>query len=108
MTVNHEDPKTTKFTLLFASFVTSWCVDERGGSGARRGFRGVLGLFRELLECGGAGDRKLGQAFAIQRDTGPLEPADELTVGEPVLAGGGVDPHDPQSTEVTLLAPPAD
>ena len=35
-------------------------------------------------------------------DVGPLEAADELAVGEPVLAGRRVDPDDPQLAHLAL------
>ena len=41
-------------------------------------------------------------------DAGRLEPADELAVGEAVLAGGGVEPDDPQGAQLALALLAAD
>ena len=52
--------------------------------------------------------REIREALAIDRVARGLQPGDELTVGQPVLARRGVDAHDPQAAEVALLAAAAD
>ena len=67
-----------------------------------------MACLREAGKRRRAGDGELRQALAIERDAGVLQAADELTVGEAVLAGGGVDADDPQPAEIALLAAAAD
>src|SRR5206468_2561743 len=50
----------------------------------------------------------LGQALAIERDAGIFQTADQLPVGQAVLARGRVDAHHPQTPEIALLAAAAD
>jgi hypothetical protein len=47
-------------------------------------------------------DREVGEDLPVQGDVGLLEPRDEARVGRPVLAGGGVDPGDPEPAELAL------
>src|SRR5262249_42506793 len=62
--------------------------------------RRTLRLLRDRRERGGAADGELGEALAVEGDAGVLEAVHELTIGEPVLACGGIDAHDPQPAEV--------
>ena len=61
--------------------------------------------------CANAAGCETARSARILRssvDAGSLQPVDQLAVGQPILAGGGVDAHDPQPPEVALLAPAAD
>ena len=49
------------------------------------------------------GDRHVGQHLAVERDAGGLQAANQLRVGDAVLARGGVDAHHPEPAEVALL-----
>src|SRR5262245_43574865 len=49
-------------------------------------------------------ERQVREALAIEADAGGLQAADQFSIGQPVLAGGGIDAHDPQPAEVPLLA----
>src|SRR5690606_7727180 len=53
--------------------------------------------------------RQIGENLAVDLDARRLEAAHELAVGGVVGSRGGVDPHDPEPTEVALarLAVPA-
>ena len=51
---------------------------------------------------------EIGQLLAIDRVARRLQTGDQLTVGNTVLASGGVDPHHPEPPEIALLAAPAD
>src|SRR5687767_13520268 len=60
--------------------------------------RGVLALFQSRLralgesgEGGGVADGEIRQDLAVQRVADGLEAGDELRVGQPVQARGGVD-----------------
>src|SRR5690606_17341751 len=87
-----------------------WAVGWCGGSGGRR----VVGLGVSLRRNIGLGDLdergerglvvhgQLGQHAAVDLDLRDLQALDEPVVGHPVGAGRGVDPLDPQATEVTL------
>src|SRR5580700_4365374 len=75
---------------------------------AWRSLRAPLRLLRQAGERGGARNRELRQALAIQRHAGVLQPADELAVVQPMLASGRVDADDPQAAKIPLLAAPAD
>src|SRR4051812_4443319 len=47
--------------------------------------------------------RDVGEHFAVERDAGEVQRVDELAVGQPLGAGRGVDPLDPQGAEAPLL-----
>src|SRR5437762_968271 len=78
------------------------------GLRAGAGLGGVFDLLGEGRKRGGTRDGELRQALAVERDAGPLQAADELTVVEPVLSRGGIDADDPQPAEIALLAPAPD
>src|SRR5665811_2559249 len=71
---------------------------------------GVRGLRRHVrprdLDQGGEGcgvvDGELGQHASVDLDLGRLQTLDEAVVGHAIGAGAGVDPLDPEATEVTL------
>src|SRR5690606_35082657 len=42
------------------------------------------------------------QVLAVDLDAGLVQAVDQLAVGEPVLARGGVDARDPQAAEIAL------
>src|SRR5688572_27006031 len=79
----------------------------RGGA-LRHGGLGIAGRPGEGRKCGRRGHGEIGQLLAVDRVAGSLETGHQLTVGEPVLTRGGVDPDDPQAAEVALLAAAAD
>src|SRR5207253_7491392 len=47
--------------------------------------------------------RDVGEHLAVQRDAGEVQRVDELAVGQPLGADGGVDALNPQSAEAPLL-----
>ena len=69
---------------------------------------GVGGGLRQLRERGRARDGEIGELLAVDRIAGGLQARDQLAVGDPVLARGGVDAHHPEPAEIALLAAPAD
>src|SRR5919197_1001472 len=71
---------------------------------AGRGLRGLLCLSRERRKRRRARDGELRESLAIEQHACVLETVDELPVGEPVLARGGIDADDPQPPEVALPA----
>src|SRR4051794_10436988 len=62
-----------------------------------------LGLERDRLERGRLVDGQLGEHLAVELDLRLAAPGDELVVREPLLAGGRVDPRDPEAAEDALL-----
>src|SRR5262245_61131871 len=68
----------------------------------------ALHLRHQLAESRRVLHGEIGQLLAVQRDARGLESGDERAVREPVFAGGGVDAHDPQTSEVALLVAAAD
>ena len=54
----------------------------------------------------GLADREVGQHLAVELDARPLQPVDELRIGQAVLAHAGVDALDPQAAEIALLVAP--
>ncbi len=80
---------------------------DAGFCGLRRPRQG-LGLLGERRERRRLVDGHVGEHLAVERHAGRLEPADQLAVGEAVLARRGVDADDPQPPEVALLAPASD
>src|SRR5690606_22716718 len=56
----------------------------------------------EGRESGRIVHSEIRQHLAVDLDVGSLEAGDELRVGRPVLAGGGVDAGDPQPAELAL------
>src|SRR6266516_2210283 len=74
----------------------------------RGGLGGGLSCLGEAREGRRAGDRELGQALAVEGDAGVFQAVDQLSVGHAVLAGGGVDPDDPEAAEIAFLPAPAD
>src|SRR5689334_17843530 len=73
-----------------------------------RSLRRALRLLGDRREGRGAADGEFGKALSIERHAGVLQSVDQLSVGEPVLARGRIDPDDPQPTEIALLAAAAD
>src|SRR6185295_2403845 len=65
-----------------------------------RGLPGFLGKTSERL---GVADGHVRQHLAVELDAGGLQAVHELAVRHALLAGGGVDPDDPQAAEVALL-----
>src|ERR1700682_436340 len=51
-------------------------------------------------------DRQVREHLPIDVDTGQLEAMHDLFVGQPLAAGGRVDPGDPQLAHVALACPP--
>src|SRR6185295_13919514 len=68
-----------------------------------RGLPGFLGKTSERL---GVADGDVRQDLAVELDAGRLQAVHELAVRHALLARGGVDPHDPEATEVALLVAP--
>src|SRR5512146_2984244 len=64
------------------------------------------GRLRQCLESRRVVDREVRQRLPVDFDPGFFQPEHELAVGEPVLPGGGVDPHDPEGADLPLLVPP--
>ena len=62
----------------------------------------ALGQLDDATERAAVADREVGQDLAVDLDLRLLEPGDELPVGQPVLAGGRVDPDDPQLAHLAL------
>ena len=65
-------------------------------------FKGLLGLGDDGAECGGVGDREIGEDLAIRFDTGGLEAFDEAGVGQSFVACGSADALDPQAAELAF------
>ena len=62
----------------------------------------ALGLLDEGGEGRRVGHRHVGEDLAVELDLGELQAVHEGVVGEAVLAGAGVDAHDPQLAELAL------
>ena len=58
----------------------------------RRQLAAPLGLRRDARERGRRGHGEIGKRLPVEADAGDLEAVDQLSVGQPVLAGRGVDP----------------
>src|SRR5207237_328118 len=99
MAASPEPPAPTRFLCARGGLRRRWL---------RRSLRGALGLLGDRRKGGGAAHGEFGKALPIERDTGVLQPVDQLSVREPVLARGGVDADDPQPAEIALLAAAAD
>src|SRR5215813_2111245 len=63
---------------------------------------GLRGL-GELGERAGVADRELGEHLAIEQHAGLLEGRHEARIGQPRLAAGRVDAHDPECALRALL-----
>ena len=90
---------------------TAVTVDGPATTGRDRldvGFGLALWPFDERRKRGGLARGELGEALAIERDAGRLEPVHQHAVGHAVLARGGVDADDPQAAVVALLPLAAD
>src|SRR6476659_5981584 len=61
-----------------------------------------LGCLGERSERLRVGDREVREHLAVELDLGLAQSVHELVVGEPVLAGAGVDADDPEPAEVAL------
>ena len=61
-----------------------------------------LGALDEGGEGGGVADGDVGQDLAVDQRAGGLQAGDELRIGHPVQAGGGVDAGDPELAEITF------
>lgn len=57
----------------------------------------------EFLEGFFVFDGEFGERFPIEGDAGLSEPAHEAAIGEVMLTGSGVDPHDPEATEFAFF-----
>src|SRR5680860_561587 len=68
----------------------------------RVGRKGALGALDEGREGGGLVDGQVGQDATVDANAGQGEALDEAVVRQAVGAGRGVDPLDPQATEVAL------
>src|SRR5882757_3120617 len=64
-----------------------------------------LGQLDQRAEGGRIAHRELGEDLAVDLHLGQAQALDETVVGDPVGAGGGVDPGDPQLPEVALASP---
>src|SRR5688572_16323826 len=62
----------------------------------------ALGQLHDATECPAVADREVGQDLAVDLDLRLLETGDELPVRQPVLAGGRIDPDDPQLAHLAL------
>src|SRR5436309_5813310 len=65
----------------------------------------ALGDGNELAEGLGVAHRQIGKHLSIDVDAGQLEAMHELVVRQPLAAGCGVDPSDPQLAHVALARP---
>src|SRR5262249_7240581 len=61
------------------------------------------GLIHQSLEGFGLTGGEIGEDLAVDLDARLGEPADKSAVGDAVFAAAGVDPLDPERTEVPLL-----
>src|SRR3954454_3029909 len=75
----------------------------RSESSAGRRLAGAIGKTSEGVRVA---DGDVGQHLAVDLETAQLEAVHERRVGQAVLARGGVDPLDPQTTEVALAVAP--
>jgi hypothetical protein len=66
---------------------------------------GLLGRLDQLREDLGLAHSELSEDLAVHFDPGEGKPLDETVVGEAVRPGRGVDPGDPQLTELALARP---
>src|SRR5882757_1217815 len=64
-----------------------------------------LGQLDQRGEGGRVAHRELGEDLAVDLHLSQAQALDETVVGNPVGAGGGVDPGDPQLPEVALASP---
>jgi hypothetical protein len=78
--------------------------------GGRRRLHGLRGWHRSGRLGGDLRERlrvvhgEFGEALAVKRDVGGLQAVDQAPVAQAVQTRGRVDAHDPQLTEVALLA----
>src|SRR3990172_3660789 len=112
--------RSARFTGLFDSGCGVGSADGRTSGGresralGRHGRRGLLltidqvaesralGDLDDPLERPGIPDGDVGEDLAVQPDLGGLQSGDEPAVRHAVEADRGVDPDDPQATEVAL------
>src|SRR4051812_19459234 len=66
----------------------------------------ALGEVGDLAERGRVADREVGQDLAVDLDVSLLQARDELPVGDPILAGRGVDADDPELSHLALALLP--
>src|SRR5580693_3845408 len=67
--------------------------------------RGLCGCGDRLKSLGLA-DRDIGQDLAVEVEPGQFDPVHELRVCQPVLPRTGIDPLDPQGSEIALAVAP--
>ena len=60
------------------------------------------GLLDDRGKSGGVAHGQVGQDFAIEINTGLIQPMHELAVGHPVEAGGSIDAGDPEPAKIPL------
>jgi hypothetical protein len=60
------------------------------------------GCFNQLAKCRRIVDGYVSQDFSIQLHTRLLQPEHKLTVTQPILASGRVNPGNPEATEITF------
>ena len=70
------------------------------------GALGASGDLGDPAEGRGVADGEVGEDLAVEVDVGLPEAGDEPAVGDPVQAGGRVDPDDPQLAHVALALLP--
>src|SRR5512135_153725 len=68
--------------------------------------QGGFGSIGERAEPGGVVDREAREDLPVDFDARFFQPEQELAVGEPVLARGGVHADDPERPELPLVVPP--
>src|SRR5215207_8128479 len=76
---------------------------ERIGFRNRLSGRGLPGFLGKTSERLGVADGDVREHLAVELDAGLLQAVHELAVAHALLAGGGVDAHDPEPAEVALL-----
>src|SRR5690606_30595814 len=63
----------------------------------------ALGLLDERGKGRGLVNRQIGENLAVHLDLSPAEAVDKSTIGQAMLAHGGVDALDPEGAEIALL-----
>ena len=64
--------------------------------------RSRSGHFRQLGKGRRIRERQLGEAFSIEFHARLAKSAHETAIGESVLSGGRIDPHDPKAAKISL------
>src|SRR2546429_1705934 len=85
---------------------TRWCRGPSAGTGSSGRLQRLASDRDQRAERSRVVHREVGEDLAVDVDAGGLQPRDEARVRDVVLPAPGVDPDDPEPSELTLARPP--